>query len=90
LRTILRLVDKYPEDLFDGKVFKAPYSAIQLKDENATNRMRIESKDRIWSFLKDALWVSGQTGAPLDTGRNKDELARSSHSISFLEEELDL
>lgn len=90
LRTILRLVDKYPEDLFDSKVFKAPYSAIQLKDENATNRMRTESKDRIWSFLKDALWVSGQTGSPLDTGRNKDELARSSHSISFLEEELDL
>ncbi len=89
-RTLLRIVDRFPEDLFDGKVFRAHYENIALTDANATNRMRTESKDRIMSFLKDALWVMGQTGSNSEFGRGKAELARSAHSISFLEEELDL
>jgi hypothetical protein len=86
-RTLLRLVDRFPEDLFDGKVFSAPYVALALADPQATERARGESKDRIMSFLKDALWVLNQTGAVSAT-RGKDELARCAHSINFLSQEI--
>jgi hypothetical protein len=86
-RTLLRLVDRFPEDLFDGKVFAAPYVALALADPQVTERARGESKDRIMSFLKDALWVLNQTGAVSAT-RGKDELARCAHSINFLSQEI--
>ncbi len=81
-KTLLRLVDRFPEDLFDGKVFAAPYASLTLGDAQSTERARNESKDRIISFLKDALWV-GQTGT-VSLARGKDELARCAHSINFL------
>lgn len=87
-RTILRLVDNFPGDLFDGKVFIAPYNNLQLTDSQATERARNESKDRIISFLKDALWVISQTGSNSIMNRAKDELIRCSHSISFLTQEI--
>lgn len=86
-RTLLRLVDRFPEDVFDGKVFAAPYAALTLSDPQATERTRAESKDRIMSFLKDALWVLGQTGG-VSAARGKDELARCAHSINFLAREI--
>ena len=87
IRTLLRLVDRFPEDLFDGKVFAAPYMSLALADSQATDRARGESKDRIMSFLKDAQWVLGQAGA-VSAKRGKDELARCAHSINFLAQEI--
>lgn len=87
VRTLLRLVDRFPEDLFDGKVFSAPYMSLSLTDPQATERARAESKDRILSFLKDALWILGQTGA-VSASRGKDELSRCAHSINFLSREI--
>jgi hypothetical protein len=86
-RTLLRLVDRFPEDVFDGKVFAAPFTSLTLSDPQATDRKRGESKDRVMSFLKDVLWVLGQTGVVSAT-RGKDELARCSHSINFLAQEI--
>lgn len=86
-RTLLRLVDRFPEDVFDGKVFAAPYASLTLSDPQATERTRAESKDRVMSFLKDALWVLGQTGV-ISATRGKDELARCAHSINFLAQEI--
>jgi hypothetical protein len=86
-RTLLRLVDRFPEDVFDGKVFAAPYASLTLSDPQATERTRAESKDRVMSFLKDALWVLGQTGV-VSAVRGKDELARCAHSINFLAQEI--
>lgn len=87
-RTLLRVVDKFPGELFDGKVFAAPYNNLNLNDTNATERSRTESKDRILSFLKDALWVITQTTTKGSGRRFKDELARCAHSIRFLSEEI--
>lgn len=87
-RTLLRLVEKFPEDIFDGKVFSAPYSSLNLSDPQANERAKNESKDRIMSFLKDALWVLSYTRGTTSLQRAKDELARCSHSITFLSEEL--
>lgn len=86
-RTLLRIVDRFPVQLFDGKVFTAPYNSLVLSDMQATERARAESKDRIMSFLKDAQWILGQTGA-MTSLRGKDELARCSHSINFLQREI--
>lgn len=84
VRTLLRLVDKFTVCLFDGKVFFAPYLSITLADAQATERARAESKDRILSFLKDTLWILGQSGPTA----GKDELARCAHSINFLSREI--
>ena len=87
-RTLLRIVDRFPEELFDGNVFSAYYSKINLADGQATQRTRNESKERILTFLKDALWVLSPSSSSLAGGRAKDELARCSHSINFLSQEL--
>ena len=82
-KTVVRLVDKFPELIFDGKVFNTPYSLISLSDENATARIRAESKERIISFLKDALRITTATGS-----MNKNELSRAAISLDFLVEAL--
>jgi hypothetical protein len=61
-KTLLRLIDKFPELIFDGKVFSAPFGAINLNDVKATERSRNESKERIMSFIKDALLVNSIIG----------------------------
>ncbi|MPN14124.1 hypothetical protein SDC9_161450 [bioreactor metagenome] len=58
--------------------------SIALPDENATTRAREESKERILSFIKDALRVAGGYGQRVQ----KDELTRASLSVDFLLKEL--
>ena len=84
--TLVRLVKLFPEKLFDGKVFAAKYSTIKLSDENATERIREESKERIISFLKDALRLIMNSAVGQKDLKN--ELSRASLSIEFLVEEL--
>lgn len=81
-RTLLRLVDRYPTDLFDGKVFKNRYSLLVLPDQKAADRVREETKDRILSYLKDALRVQNASNI------SKNELTRSAISIQSLEDSL--
>ncbi|MDR2970852.1 MAG: ATP-binding protein [Bacteroidales bacterium] len=84
-KTLYRLVDKFSELVFDGKVLSTPYITINLHDENATQRARDESKDRALSFIKDALRVVSGYGQRVP----KNELARASLSVEFLLKELD-
>jgi hypothetical protein len=84
-RTLYRLIERFPEYVFDGKALQAPYSKIALPDEKATNRMREESKDRVLSFIKDALRIISGYGQRAQ----KNELARASLSVDFLLKELD-
>jgi hypothetical protein len=83
-KTLYRLVDKFPEDILDGKVLSTPYTAISLQDENATHRAREESRERTLSFIKDALRVITGYGQRVQ----KNELARASLSVDFLLKEL--
>jgi hypothetical protein len=85
-KTLLRLVDRFPDELFDMHVFRAPYLSISFADAKATERSRTESKDRIMSFLKDALRIT--TNSTFGQKEQKNELARASISIDFLLEEL--
>lgn len=82
-KTLVRLVDRFPSFVFDGKVLNSPYETIYLPDSKATERMRNEAKDRMISFLKDALRMISATN-----NMNKNELSRSSISIEFLLEAL--
>jgi hypothetical protein len=83
-KTLYRLVESFPEDVFDGKVLSTPYSTINLPDANATKRIREESKDRALSFIKDALRVISNVGQTVQ----KNELTRASLSVDFLLKEL--
>ena len=82
-KTLVRLVDRFPSYVFDGKVLNTPYESICLPTTVATERMRDEAKDRMLSFLKDALRMINAT-----TAMNKNELSRAAISIEFLEEAL--
>lgn len=84
LKTLYRLIERFPEDVFDGKVLQTPYMAINLHDEKATHRARDESKDRALSFIKDALRVISGYSQRVQ----KNELARASLSVDFLLKEL--
>ena len=84
-KTLYRLVERFPEEVFDGKAFSTPYLTINLTDENATQRAREASKDRILSFIKDALRIVSGYGQRVQ----KDELTRASLSVDFLVRELE-
>lgn len=83
-KALYRLVDKFPEKVMDGKVFAAPYMTISLPDPNTTTRARDESKDRILSFIKDALRMVVGYSQRIQ----KNELQRASLSVDFLLKEL--
>lgn len=83
-KTLYRLIERFPEDVFDGKVLQMPYTAINLQDEKATQRARDESKDRALSFIKDVLRVISGYSQRVQ----KNELARASLSVDFLLKEL--
>ncbi len=83
-KTLYRLVEKFPENVFDGKVLHTPYNVINLSDEMATGRARDEAKDRALSFIKDTLRLTAGYGQRVQ----KDELARASLSVGFLLKEL--
>ena len=84
-KTLYRLVDRFPDKVFDKKALSTPYLAINLSDENATRRAREDSKDRILSYIKDTLRVI----AGYNTQRvQKNELTRASLSVDFLIKEL--
>lgn len=85
-KTLYRLVEKFPENVFDGQAFSTPYLTINLTDENATQRAREASKDRVLSFIKDALRIVSGYGQRV----KKDELTRASLSVDFLVRELEL
>ncbi len=83
-KTLYRLIERFPEDVFDGKVLQTPYITINLQDEKATLRARDESKDRALSLIKDALRVISGYSQRVQ----KNELARASLSVDFLLKEL--
>ena len=76
-------MDRFPAQVFDSKVLNTPFETINLPDMVATERMRNEAKDRMVSFLKDAMRMVSATN-----NMNKNELARAAISIDFLAEAL--
>ena len=83
-KTLYRLVDSFPEDVFDGKALATPYMTINLQDENATQRAREDSKERALAFIKDALHIVSGYSQKIQ----KNELTRAALSVDFLLKEL--
>jgi hypothetical protein len=84
-RVLVRLVSKYPEEFFDGKFFRVNYATISLSSPQATERIREEAKERVISYIKDALWVLSPSDLTQRGGSKKEELLRCSHSLDLLE-----
>ncbi len=83
VRALIRIIEKYPESVFDGKVFSTMYAGIKLPDEKSTERSRNEAKERMVSYLKDAARLTS-TASNMD----KNELSRIQISLDFLMEAL--
>ncbi len=84
VKALIRVVDRFPEEFFDGKFFRTPFMQIRLHDENATERLRQQAKERVVLFLKDALWIISDATGPVGHNVSKDDIARCEHSISSL------
>lgn len=84
-RTLYRLVDRFPYEVFDGKALASPYLNIKLPDENATKRAREDTKERVLSYMKDTLRVISGYSSQRSL---KNELTRASFSVDFLIKEL--
>jgi hypothetical protein len=83
-KTFVRLIDNFPEEFMDGNFFNFPYAVIESSDDNATNRLREESKERILSHVKDALRSISDVNFSQD-GAWKDEVFKCSLSLDFLD-----
>lgn len=83
-RTLYRLVDLFPEYLFDGQLFKSSYQSIVLKDKQAEARLRTESKDRLLSYIKDLLYLLSTPASSI----SKNDLTRIASSLDILSDKL--
>ncbi|UWG95945.1 ATP-binding protein [Dehalobacter sp. DCM] len=88
VKTLIRIINKFPEEVFDGKVFKALYANLvgPNLESKARERLMDEARERIISFLKDAAVILGERSVKL----SKNELYRYSLSIDFLLEEINV
>ena len=85
MRTIIRLVDRFPDELLDGKLFKSQYNLLpNIGNSEANDRLKIEAKERVISLLKDALMVQNEQSARL----SKNEMTKCAWSIAILQGEL--
>jgi hypothetical protein len=83
-RTLVRVIDRFPEEFFDGTFFRGMYSQINLGHTQASDRLRGQVKDRILALLKDAVSVFSEGM----TASSKEDLHRIANCIDTLNREL--
>lgn len=81
--TLIRLIDKMPEEFLDAKVFTLPYQQIEVGSEEAKRRLRRASVDKIVNYLRDIRSLLKGGG-----NTTKYELIRYSNTLSILEDRL--
>lgn len=81
-KTVRRLIEKFPDHLFDGKLFDQPYAGIQVGTESLRSRLRRNSVERVQSYYRDIVFLreSGHGGP-----EKKQELLRILNSMDLLE-----
>ncbi len=84
-RTLIRLVNNFPEAFFDEKFFSFRYATLSFADSAVNQRIQEETLERVVSFLRDAVWILQDHSRPSadHTGR-KEEIQRCAHSLSLL------
>lgn len=81
--TLIRLVDKMPEEFLDGKMFTPPYAGITLGSDDVRKRLKQASVDKISNYLRDIRsLLKGSVGT------TKYELIRYANTLSILEDRL--
>ena len=81
--TLIRLVDKMPEEFLDDKAFTLPYMQIEVGSEETKKRLRRASVDKIVNYLRDIRTLIRGGGST-----TKYELIRFSNTLSILEDRL--
>lgn len=79
-RTLLRLIERYPEHLFDGRLFDVSYTEIVLADKAMQERLRESVKERIVSYIKDLLYLASTPSSSI----SKNDLNRVALSLDSL------
>jgi len=77
---IRRLIEAFPEEFMDKKLFTLPYTTLNIGNESMKVRLRRNSLDRILSYLSDVILLM-QVGKH----QSKQELLRYSNTLTLLE-----
>lgn len=83
-RTLLRLIDRYPDRLFDKQLFDVSFTEIELADKAMQDRLRESAKERIVSYIKDLLYLISTPSSSI----SKNDLNRVALSLSSLTSKL--
>jgi hypothetical protein len=83
-KTLLRLIERYPDRLFDKQLFDVSYSEIELTDKAMQDRLRESAKERIVSYIKDLLYLISTPSSSI----SKNDLNRVALSLSSLTSKL--
>ncbi|WP_378946618.1 ATP-binding protein [Mesorhizobium sp. ANAO-SY3R2] len=78
-----RLVEAFPELVFDNAYWDLPYSTLDYGDPQLTDRARQQLIDRATSLISDAAWLAEAAPTILGTIR-KEELVRGLMSVSLI------
>lgn len=79
-RTLLRLIERYPERLFDSQLFDVSYTEIVLDDKSMQERLRESAKERVVSYIKDLLYLVSTPSSSI----SKNDLNRVALSLDSL------
>jgi hypothetical protein len=87
-KTLVRIIDRFPEEFFDARFFCGLYQGVCLPEPQATERLKLQIKERIVILLKDLLSVLSDSVLAFQGQRRKEDLQRISHSIATLQREI--
>lgn len=84
-RTLIRLVNDFPEAFFDERFFSFRYASLTFTDSSVKRRIQSETLERVISYLRDAHWIlQDHSRAGADHYGRKEEVQRCAHSLSLL------
>ena len=82
--SLLSLVEAFPDEFLDNKVFNLPYAEINIGDEATKNRLKAMSLSKVTTYLRDVCnLLEGKSST-------KYELIRFANTLSILENLLTL
>lgn len=83
-RSVLgRLIEAFPELVFDGKFWDSPYASLDYGDPQLTTRAQQQVVNRASSLVSDATWLAEADPSTL-AAIQKEELVRGLMSVSLL------
>lgn len=81
------LVREWPGVFMDGAFWVIPYAEVYAASDEAADRIRDETADRMGNYLSDVVWLVDRLGTGGDGGPNyKSQLIRAAHSLDLLDQ----